>query len=287
MVEMKKYLKSRLKRTAESEGKSLYFSPDTHGIEFREPFEHARLLRRGPTGAHTSTMSMECAIPPSKRKALLISGESGSGKTVWSTFVLPHMVGAINGILYYSCIYSGKTPNAKTFEHDLKEVEVADSQIVANHGEFLDFLGRVVWRRVEALGEKCVQAYTHLLDTIKQRMKLFESRDELALKAFYTLAAQLFERESAKEFGISEIPLSIINIIDGLTMLGNGASWETFGCCRNMTEIASLVLVIDEAGRCPGFVRSVVSQCRDVYSAFKRVLNNELVIAFCDTGMEF
>jgi hypothetical protein len=288
MVEMKKYLKSRLKLTAATEDKSLYFSPNNQGVEFREPFEHAGLVRRGPTGTRTSAMSMECAIPSSKRKALLIGGETGSGKTVWSTFILPHMIGAANGILYYSCKKASETSEEEeTFERDLRAVEVADPRTVANHGEFLDFLGRIVWGRVESLGEKCVQAYTHLRDTIKRRMKPFRNRDQVALTAFYTLAAQLFKRESAKEFRTDGIPDSITNIIVGLTKLANGESWKNIGSFRKLTETASFVLVIDEAGRCPGFVRSVVSQCRDVYFAFQYFFNIQLVIAFCGTGTEF
>jgi hypothetical protein len=281
IAKAKMHFRSKLRRASNLNSNSFVFSAEDQGLSFYHPFSLAGLVKNGPRVMQPVTA--RCGVPPSKGTTLVIGGETGSGKTTWSAFVLPGMVGAANGLLYHSCRHTGLQPQQHSLEAKFEAVEEADAKIVEDHSDLLDALGIVVWERVKPLGGKCIQAYRHLRDAILERID-FSRRDTLALNALYALASRLLNGVCNKKFGGS-IPASITNIIFGLTMLANNVCSGAFDDCK-LTQPARLVMVIDEAGRCPGFVRSIVTQCRAVYHAFEHFFNIQLVIAFCGTGTE-
>jgi hypothetical protein len=150
IAKVKMHFRSKLRRASNLNSNSFVFSAEDQGLSFYHPFSLAGLVKNGPRVMQPVTA--RCGVPPSKGTTLVIGGETGSGKTTWSAFVLPGMVGAANGLLYHSCRHTGLQPQQHSLEAKFEAVEEADAKIVEDHSDLLDVLGIVVWERVKPLG---------------------------------------------------------------------------------------------------------------------------------------
>jgi hypothetical protein len=212
-----------------------------------------------------------CATTPHRRSAILVGGERGSGKTTWSVYSLPSLVGGRHGVLYYS-FTSGHVR--------LEQIEEHDRGIITPYasGLFYSF----AYRKHEFMTEdhpKLAQAVTRLRAASDRRFDEERKRDAAALRMFFTIVSDALVHGGQK---CTEVQNALRSMATNLPADIRASRFSA----RLQHEPVSLALVIDEAGRYPGFVRSIVGLCREIYVCFEVNFNIRLVIAFCGTGTE-
>jgi hypothetical protein len=110
-----------------------FFAPGSQLDPGRFPFNHHIYPPAGP-GPETSPTT-NCTHSPYKRRAVLVSGEAGSGKSTWSVYSLPQLVGAVHGVLYYS---STDAKRASMFS----KIELLDGETI---NSLSDLCGEFFW----------------------------------------------------------------------------------------------------------------------------------------------
>jgi hypothetical protein len=207
---------------------------------------------------------------------VLIGGETGSGKTTWSCFSLPSSVGATHGLLYYSCTADD------SFENAFEEVEEYDSGIFSNLADMFERFTSLEGEFLTDFGPKFKQVFTCLRSACARGLPDVHKRDAAALRMFFKIVGDAVTRRGDKSRASDKcvaVGATLTHMAEHLPAdLKARISREGF------RKPVSVVLVIDEAGRCPGFVRSIVGQCREIYACFEVNFNIRLVIAFCGTA---
>jgi hypothetical protein len=269
--ELVEILQARSSRQGIAKG---FFAPDSQLDPGRFPFKHRIHPSAGP-GSETSPTT-SCTHSPYKRRAVIVSGEAGSGKSTWSVYSLPQLVGAVHGVLYYS---STDAKRASMFS----EIERYDREIINNPKELYDELAGLRDHLVascatfEEVFESLWLAYLQKLPSVRER-------DAMARTLFCSIVSERIAKLAQKD---GRNPLS-----PQCAFLTRTQRWETATAANTyeqyyvQTEPVDLAVVIDDVGRYPAFVRSIVGGCRKIYATFQDVFNIRLVIVLCGTGTE-
>jgi hypothetical protein len=267
--ELVEILKTRSSRQGIAKG---FFAPDSQLIPGRFLFNRRINPPTGPGPETPPTTS--CISSPDKRRAVIVSGEAGSGKSTWSVYSLPQLVGAVHGVLYYS---STDAKRASMFS----KIEFHDGEAI---NSLNDLCGEFFCGLRDHLVAICA-AFEEVFASLRTRLLSVKGPDATARALFCSIVSERLAKLAHK---------------DGLNLLSSQCAflirtelWETSTRANTytqyyvQTEPVDLAVVIDDVGRYPAFVRSIVGQCREIYATFQDVFNIRLVIVLCGrTGTE-
>jgi hypothetical protein len=246
-----------------------FFAPDSQLTPGHLPFNHRVRPPDGP-GAVTPPRST-CTMSPYKRSTLIVGGEAGSGKTTWSVYSLPALVEAVHGVLYYSL----------TNDADDTMFTDKDGKIFDTSEDLFEEMASLR-KKFVAIDATLTEVFASLRKAFLHELPTVTKRDDAARHLFFSIVTARL-RDFARK--ATQAPKCLVKLVDDELWYKSTKVYRK-GQHHLQAEPVDLAVVIDEVGRCPGFVRSIVGQCREIYATFQDVFNIRLVIVLCGTSTD-